>query len=382
MVSVGTNQTWLGSHLSMSNLYAYGMLACNPQSDSVDILQAWTRLTFGLDPTVLNTITTLSMQSWPTYENYSGNLGEQTLTDILYTHFGPSPQTADDNGYCQWTRADHTTIGMDRTCSNGTCFSGQYPTEIYNMYENVENTPDDLLLWFHHVNYTHPLSTGETVIQHIYNAHYDGADTAQTFPTQWQAIEGKIDDQRYNEQLFRLVYQAGHSLVWRDSIVNFYNNISGIPDDQGRVGNHPFRIEAESMDLENYIPYYVSPFEAASNYTAIVTSTNSSIGSVSTTLNFPSGQYDIAVNYYDLYGGKSTWNLFLNQANVGAWVGNLEDILGHTPSIYIDGHSATRITFKNVRVQKGDVLRITGQGDGVEPAPLDYLSVLPLGVID
>jgi len=322
------------------------------------------------------------MESWPAYENYSGNLGEQTLTDILYTHFGPNPQNADDNGYCQWTRADHTTIGMDRTCSNGTCFSGQYPPEIYNIYENVETTPDNLLLWFHHVNYTHPLSTGETVIQHFYNAHYDGADTAQTFPTQWQALEGKIDDERYNEQLFRLVYQAGHSLVWRDAIVNFYNNISGIPDDRGRVGKHPFRIEAESMNLENYIPYSVAPFEAASNYTAIVTSTNSSIGTASTKLNFPSGQYDIAVNYYDLYGGISSWKLFLNNVAVGSWVGNLENILGHTPSIYIDGHSATRITFKDVKVEKGDVLKITGQGDGVEPAPLDYISLLPPGVID
>lgn len=381
VVNVGTNQTWLGSHLSMSNLYAYGMLAWNPQSDSVDMLRDWTRLTFGLDPTVLDTITSMFMESWPAYENYSGNLGEQTLTDILYTHFGPNPQNADDNGYCQWTRADHTSIGMDRTCSNGTCFSGQYPSEVYNMYENIDTTPDDLLLWFHHVNYTQPLSTGETVIQHFYNAHYAGADTAQTFPTQWMALEGKIDDQRYDEQLFRLVYQAGHSLVWRDAIVNFYNNISGIPDELGRVGNHPYRIEAEDMDLDGYIPYTVAPFEAASNYTAIVTATNSSLGIASTTLD-SSGVFDIAVNYYDLYGGVSMWSLYLNNATVGMWRGNAEDVLGHTPSIYIDGHSAIRVTFKNVTVSRGDRLVITGRPSGVEPAPLDYVSILPVGVVD
>ena len=33
----------------------------------------------------------MSMASWPAYENYSGNLGIQTLTDILYTHYGPKP---------------------------------------------------------------------------------------------------------------------------------------------------------------------------------------------------------------------------------------------------------------------------------------------------
>ena len=41
--------------------------------------------TFSLDTTVINVINQISMTSWPAYENYSGNLGIQTLTDILYT---------------------------------------------------------------------------------------------------------------------------------------------------------------------------------------------------------------------------------------------------------------------------------------------------------
>ncbi len=131
------------------------------------MLQDWIRLTFGLDPNVIDTITQMSMESWPAYESYSGNLGIQTLTDILYTHFGPNPASQDNNGWGQWTRADHKTIGMDRTVFNGTGFSGQYPSEIAEMYENVTTTPDDLLLWFHHVNYTHVLHSGKTVVQHF-----------------------------------------------------------------------------------------------------------------------------------------------------------------------------------------------------------------------
>ena len=56
--------------------------------------------------------------------------------------------------------------------------------------------------------------------------------------------------------------------------------------------------------------------------------------------------------------------------------------MGHTPSIYLDGHSAIRITFRNVKVKNGDVLRIVGTPDGVEPAPLDYVVFLPEGVVD
>ncbi|OAF60187.1 hypothetical protein VC83_03215 [Pseudogymnoascus destructans] len=58
-----------------------------------------------------------------------------------------------------WTRLtfglDADSIGMDRTVWNGTGFAGQYPPEVARRYEGIDTTPDDLLLWFHHVPYTH-----------------------------------------------------------------------------------------------------------------------------------------------------------------------------------------------------------------------------------
>lgn len=382
VVNVGMNQTWLGSHLAMSNLYAYGRLAWEPTAKSEVILQDWIRLTFGQDRTVLDTITKMSMESWPAYENYSGNLGIQTLTDILYTHFGPNPASQDNNGWGQWTRADHESVGMDRTVWNGTGYSGQYPAEVAVKYENLETTPDDLLLWFHHVKYTYVLHSNKTVIQHFYDAHYDGAATAQTFPTQWSTLKDKIDTQRYEEVLYRLVYQAGHSIVWRDTINGFYYNMSGIPDIHNRVENHPWRIEAETMELDGYIPYSVAPQSTASNKKAIVTATNSTTGTATTTVKFPNGTYDIAVSYFDMWGGKAEYALSLGKKTVGTWKGDHEGKLGNSPSIYLDGHSATRVTFPGVEVKTGDVLKVTGKADGVEPAPLDYVVFLPEGVVD
>lgn len=388
VVNVGTNTTWLGSHLAMSNLYAYGRLAWDPSQDAEQILQEWTRLTWSNDETVVDTLTQMSMQSWPAYENYTGNLGIQTLTNILGNHYGPKPQSQDGNGYCQWTRADHTSVGMDRTVfngtGNGTGYSGQYPPQIYNMYENIESTPDDVLLWFHHVNWTTRLHSGKTVIQHFYDAHYAGAETAQGFVGLWENLQGKpgIDEERFDEVLYRQIYQAGHSLVWRDSIVNFYYNMTSIPDENGRVMNHPYRIEAEDMELDGYEVFDVSPFEAASGYKGIMTVANDTIGVATTTVGFDSGIYDLAVNYFDVIGGRAHWELSLSNKTVGEWVGNMEDTLGHAPSSLPDESSATRITFKGVKVQKGDLLRIVGTPDGTEAAFLDYVSILPQGVVD
>lgn len=384
VINVGTNSTWLGSHLAMSNLYAYGRLAWNPEDDEVVVLEDWTRLTFGFDETVIDTITKMSLESWPAYENYTGNLGIQTLTDITGPHYGPNPASQDDNGWGQWTRADADSIGMDRTVKNGTGFSGQYPPEIAAMYEEIETTPDDLLLWFHHVPYTQQLKSGKTVIQHFYDAHYAGAETAQTFPKQWAALKGLIDDERFNHVAFKLEYQAGHSIVWRDAINEFYFNKSGIADEAGRVGNHEWRIEAEDMQLEGYKPIAIVPFEAASGYTAVMTTTNTTAGTVSTTINYPSGVYDVAVNYFDGVGGQARYEVFVNDESLGTWVGNLEWKLGHQqwPAFAADGHSATRVTFRDVQVKQGDVLKIVGTPHGTEPAPLDYVAFLPAGVVD
>ncbi|KAI1124615.1 glycoside hydrolase superfamily [Nemania abortiva] len=382
VVNVGLNSTWLGTHLAMSNLYAYGKIAWDPKVDEVEVLQDWIRLTYGLNRKVIDTITEMSMDSWPAYENYTGNLGEQTLTDITYNHYGPNPQSMDNNPWGQWTRADSDSIGMDRTVWNGTGYAGQYPSAVASRFEQISTTPDDLLLWFHHVPYTHILKNGKTVIQHFYDAHYAGAETAASFPSRWASLKGLIDAQRYKEMLFRLEYQAGHAIVWRDSITQFYANISGIADSANRVGHHPWRVEAEDMKLTGYRVTGVNPFEAASNLQIVQTVDNTTAASVETTLHFPSGRYDLAVAYYDLYEGEARYELFLNDKSLGSWVGDLEHRLGYTLTRGIDGHSATRVTFKDVRIRKGDVVRIEALPNGRETAPLDYIAVLPAGVVD
>jgi alpha-glucuronidase len=321
------------------------------------------------------------MESWPAYENYSGNLGIQTLCDILYTHFGPSPGSLDGNGWGQWTRADKHSIGMDRTVATGTGNAGQYPSDIAAGFENIETTPDNLLLWFHHVPYIHRLKSGKTIIQHFYDAHYEGAETAQTFPIQWAALKGLIDDDRFEHVAFRLTYQAGHSIIWRDAVNEFYRAKSGIADEKNRVGNYPWRIEAEDMELSGYKVVDITPPEAASRGRAIVV-TKDTPGTAKIVLNFPSGTYNVAVNYFDHLGGRSKYAIFLNGKSIGTWKGDLEDKLMHDFSEFLDAHSATRITFPRVKIEKGDVLKIVGQPNGKELAPLDYVSILPQGIVD
>ena len=237
VANVGMDANWLGSPLAMANLYGFGRLAWNPNLSAETIVDEWTHLTFGADPLVVATINNLQLSSWHVYESYTGPLGAGTLTNILGNHYDPGPESSEGNGWGQWHRADKQGIGMDRTIATGTEFIGQYPPEVQKLFEPLVDCPDNLLLFFHHVPYTYVLHSGKTVIQHIYDSHYEGAEQAAAFIAQWKALETHVDQERYRDILLRLEFQAGEAAKWRDAICNWIYQLSGIPDQKRRFGN-------------------------------------------------------------------------------------------------------------------------------------------------
>jgi alpha-glucuronidase len=236
VANVGLDENWMGSPLAVANLYGFGRLAWNPNLSAEQIVDEWTRLTFGNDPLVVQTVERLQLDSWPTYESYTGPLGAGTLTNITGNHYDPGPESSEENGWGQWHRADHQGIGMDRTIATGTGYIGQYPPEMRKMYESLSACPDNLLLFFHHVPWTYVLHSGKTVIQHIYDSHYEGAERAHDFIARWQTLAGHVDDARYRDILARFEFQAGEAFKWRDVICAWAYRMSGIPDQKGRVG--------------------------------------------------------------------------------------------------------------------------------------------------
>src|SRR5664280_3715024 len=110
---------------------------------------------------------------------------------------------------------------MDRTVATGTGFIGQYHPAVAREYESLATCPDDLLVFLHHVPYTYKLHSGKTVIQYIYDSHYEGAEAAAAWVAQWRFLRGLVDERRYREVLAQLAYQAGHAVVWRDSVVSW-----------------------------------------------------------------------------------------------------------------------------------------------------------------
>jgi alpha-glucuronidase len=371
VANVGLDTNWLAHPLAMANLYGFGRLAWNPDTPAATIASDWTRLTFSNDPAVVNTITHMLLASWPMYEDYTGPLGLQTLTNIVGPHYGPAPQSQEENGWGQWIRATQDGVGMDRTIASGTGFIGQYPPAVAQMYESLATCPDDLLLFMHHVPWTYKLHAGKTVIQTIYDLHYQGADEAAGLVRQWKTLDGLIDEERYAKTLALLEYQEGHAIVWRDSVDRWFAKTSGISDTQGRIDHDANRITASQMQLDGYTPIDVTPWETASDGQAYLCEKRDAC-TAAVHLDRPAGWYTVAVEYFDYLHGDSTYRLLLNQQTIATWTAD-NTLPGDAPN----GDTSTRYTLHGVPLRPGDVLTIEGRPDGGEPAPIDYLEVTP-----
>lgn len=375
MVGVASiGREWLGSPMALANLYAFGRLAWDPNLSAQQIAEEWTRQTINNNPMVVSTVTKMLMQSWPMYEHYTGPLGAQTLTDITGSHYGPNIEASEGNGWGQWHRDDHEGIGMDRTVATGTGYIGQYPPEIAKMYESVATTPDDLLLFMHHVPYTYKLHSGKTVIQYIYDSHYQGAAEAARLVEEWATLKGKVDPTFYEDVRARLEYQAGHAIVWRDAIVQYFLRQSGIADEKGRAGTFPGRLEAEDAQLAGYRVIDVNPWEDASRGKAVSCDRagNQSGCAATWTYKGAAGSFSVATQYFDLQGGAAKFTLTVNGKSVASWTAD-----GTFPSHRPHGDNSTRYTARGVQLKPGDVLSVTGLPDGHDAAALDYIEIAP-----
>ena len=372
VVNVGMDTNWLAHPLAMANLYGYGRLAWNPDLSSEEIAEEWTRLSFGNDPVVVRTISKMLLSSWPIYESYTGPLGAGTLTNILGSHYGPGVESSERNGWGQWHRADHEGIGMDRTAATGTGYVDQYRPAVAKMYESLSTTPDDLLLFFHHVPYTYVLHSGKTVIQYIYDSHYAGAEAAANFVEEWKSLKGRLDDERYADVLKRLEYQAGHAIVWRDAVCTWFFHISGIPDQRGRVGHYPGRVEAEGMELQGYVPFDVAPPEDASGGKAIECPVTAQKCAGSFRFQDAAGWYELDVEYFDQNNGKSKFRVLVGDQIVDEWVAD-----DNLPATKPNADSSTRRRISGLALRPGDLIRVEGVPDGEERAAVDYVEIHP-----
>jgi len=230
--NTGNDANWTGSDLAAANFYGFGRLAFKGSLTAEEIAKEWIRLSISNEDAVVETICKILVNSRSTYEKYTCPLGIGWMV-TPHTHYGCSVDGYEYSRWGTYHRADHLGLGVDRS-HKGTGYAGQYYEPNASMYDNMETCPEELLLFFHHVPYTYRLKSGKTLIQHIYDSHFEGVEEVEEMMSLWQGLKGKVSESTWENVWERFERQLYNAKEWRDQVNSYFYRKSGITDEKGR----------------------------------------------------------------------------------------------------------------------------------------------------
>ncbi|MFJ5995430.1 alpha-glucuronidase [Streptomyces sp. NPDC092370] len=231
--NAGDDPFWTGHPLAQANLYTFGRLAWQPDAEPRAVLDEWIALSFPDAPARLaDGLHAVLDGSWRTYEKYTAPLGVGFMVQPGH-HYGPSVDGYEYSPWGTYHFADRDGIGVDRSAT-GTGFAGQYGKPLSELYESPKTCPDELLLFFHHVPYGHVLTSGKTVVQHIYDTHFEGVEEVEEAHRVWTGLADLVDPGRHARVAERYEEQLRSAREWRDQINSYFLRKSGVPDARGR----------------------------------------------------------------------------------------------------------------------------------------------------
>ncbi|WP_034785430.1 alpha-glucuronidase [Eubacterium xylanophilum] len=232
VINTGDDENWTGNELAAANLYGYGRLAMDPSLSAEDIAREWIRFSISKEDDIVDDVAKLLGGSWATYEKYNAPLGIGWMVTPHY-HYGPDIDGYEYDRWGTYHRADLHGIGVDRTDS-GTGYVNQYNEPWRNIYADRDRCPEELILFFHHLPYTYELKTGKTVIQYIYDTHFEGVEEVREMIGVWKNLEGRIDRRIYDNVLERFERQLNNAIEWRDRVNTYFYRKCGIDDAKNR----------------------------------------------------------------------------------------------------------------------------------------------------
>lgn len=230
--NTGNDRNWTGNDLAAANFYGFGRLAFCHALDPEEIAEEWIRLSLSNDAEVVEKVKGILLGSRRTYEKYTCPLGIGWMVTPS-THYGCSVDGYEYSRWGTYHRADHLGLGVDRS-SRGTGYAQQYHEPNASLYDDPETCPEELLLFFHHVSYTYQLKSGKTLIQHIYDTHFEGVAEVEEMIGVWESLEGKVPEKVYRTVRERFDRQLYNAREWRDQVNSYFYRKSGIGDEQGR----------------------------------------------------------------------------------------------------------------------------------------------------
>ena len=246
VANIGNDLNWCGHPFAQSNWYALGRLSWDYTLSSETIATEWIKQTFTPQPAFVQPVLKMMMRSRELLVNYMTPLG---LTHMMYNdhHYGPMPWgntlNRPDWNPVYYHNADKAGIGFNRTGSGSNALR-QYAAPVQQQFENIDNCPDDYLLWFHHASWDHKMQSGRTLWDELCYRYHTATDSVRAMQQQWKSLQRFVDAERFSHVQQMLAIQASEAAWWRDACLLYFQTFSGKP--------FPAGYEQPKHDLEYY----------------------------------------------------------------------------------------------------------------------------------
>lgn len=233
VANIGTDANWCGHTFAQANWYAFGRLAWQPSLSSGNIADEWLKQTFGSQPSDISAqLKKMMLDSHEAVVNYMMPLGLHHIFAWGH-HYGPEPWCSIPGARPDWLpsyyhRADKQGIGFDRS-SKGSNAVAQYPETLAKQYDKIDTCPEEYLLWFHHVPWSHRMKSGRSLWDELCHHYDNGVRQVRDFQKIWDAAEKYIDAERFHEVQSKLKIQARDAVWWKDACLLYFQEFSGMP---------------------------------------------------------------------------------------------------------------------------------------------------------
>ncbi|MET3600901.1 alpha-glucuronidase family glycosyl hydrolase [Martelella mangrovi] len=235
VANIGTDRDWTGGTFNQANWYVFGRMAWDPDETAAAIAEDWVKMTFTCEPGFVSTVVEMMMRSPETLVNYMMPFGlhHQVATGH---HYGPGPWVSEldrpEWNPTYYNRADKDGIGFNRL-ADGSNAIAQYSPEVQALFADPHALDERYLLWFHHVSWDFPLSSGKTLWQGLAERYDAGvAETARMIDI-WDQQRAHVDGQRFAQIRTFLEIQHREAQWWRDACLAYFSAVAQRPLPEG-----------------------------------------------------------------------------------------------------------------------------------------------------
>jgi len=232
VANIGEDKNWTGHHFAQANWYAFGRLAWNHDLTSEQIANEWIKMTFNDDEKFLNPVKEMMLTSRETAVDYMMPLGLHHIFAGGH-HYGPEPWGDYKGGRPDWSpvyyhQADEKGLGFDRTKLGSNAVSQYFPP-LNDIYGNIKTTPENLILWFHHVPWDYKMKDGKTLWEELSYKYDTGVKNVRDYQKVWDKMQPYIDEERFSDVQDKLKIQAKDAVWWKDACLLYFQTYSKRP---------------------------------------------------------------------------------------------------------------------------------------------------------